>query len=157
MVNIGRNVVYFSAPAMILVVGLCALFFIHKKSTFSCDADILYFENNQMKGNLQLSLHLYYDNTGSFDLYGYANNPNTNSTTKMARRVNFKYKKQNSIFFIEHTNTIKYNNDNTKDSMLPEFISSTQQIINIEKLNGDNYIVYDKVSPAFTCKKNLNK
>ncbi|MDQ9127091.1 hypothetical protein RDT67_11675 [Serratia fonticola] len=153
MIKIDLKVVYFSAPIITLIIGSFATFLIPKKSTFSCDSDVSYFENEQLKRNLQLSLYLFNDRTGSLDLYGYVNDATKRSTTKIARRLNFNYMEQNGTFFIEHTSTDKYNNDNTDQGKLPEFISSLKQIVHIEKLHSTDYLIYDKASPAFVCRK----
>ncbi|MFN3070486.1 hypothetical protein ACKWMY_20565 [Serratia sp. J2] len=153
MIKIGLKVVYLSAPVITLVIGIFALFLFQNKSTFSCDSDVSYFENEQLKRNLQLSLYLFNDKTGSLDLYGYVNDKDKKTTTKIARRLNFKYINQNGTFFMEHISTDKYNNDNTDPGKLPEFISSSKQIIHIERLNSTDYLIYDKASPAFVCRK----
>jgi hypothetical protein len=139
--------------AITFVVGLLYLFYFNKNATFSCDSDVSYFVNEKLKRNLRLTLYLHGDKTGSLDLYGYVNDKDKSVTTKLSRRLNFKYIKQKGTFFIEHTDTDKYNNDNTNEDKLPEFISSNKQIVHIEKLNSTDYLIYDKVSPAFVCRK----
>lgn len=153
MFKISLNTSCFFALLIILVMGLCALLFVKNNSMFSCDSNVYYYENEELKSNIQFSLYLFHDKRGSFDLYGYVNDSSNKITTKIARRLSFKYESQGGVFFIEHNHTDRFNNDNTVDSKLPEFISSKKQIIHIERLNSNDYLIYDKASPTFICRK----